>query len=168
MHRWELLCVFLCSAATWSVVAASPYATHGITADGRLVAAGPNTPRPWARDIIKEVRPHLPASERAKHHEGEGLFRVIVDPHSGTVRRVIVLKSSGYPVIDRTIADALQQWRMRPQTWKEFEIYVGLWLKPHGSNQALQPTAQTVSFVCMFRVASVPIRAATCSLLSRG
>jgi hypothetical protein len=136
-----LLCLLLCSFGAFSAFAGSPYTTHGITADGHTVAAGPNMPRPWARDIVKEVRPHLSASERAKHHEGEGLFRVILDADSGAVRRVVVMKSSGHPAIDQIIIESLRQWRLRPHRWKEFEIYVGLWLNPHGSNQPLQPTA---------------------------
>jgi TonB family protein len=156
MHLWKLLCFLLCSFGGFSALAGSPYTTHAITADGQAVAAAPNTPRPWARDIIKEVRPRLPASERAKHHEGEGLFRVMLDADSGTVRGVVVMKSSGYSAIDKTIVDALRQWRLRPRTWKEFQIYVGLWLKPHRSNHALQPTAaRRDAHVCFMKQLTV-------------
>jgi outer membrane biosynthesis protein TonB len=141
MHVRGLFCVLLFSSAALSAPAGSPYATRGVTADGRVITAGPNTGRPWARDIIKEVRPQLSASERSKHHEGEGLFRVILDADNGTVRYVVIMRSSGYPAIDQIIVDSLRQWRLRPHRWRDFEIYVGLWLKRHGSNQSLEPTA---------------------------
>jgi TonB family protein len=98
-------------------------------------------PRPWAHDITNLVTAKLPASERAKHHEGQGLFRVILDTDNGTVQRVVIVKSSGYSAIDQTIVGTLQQWRLRPHRWREFEVYVGLWLKRHGSNQAMQPVS---------------------------
>jgi TonB family protein len=120
---YVLLCLFVPLAA----FAGSLETSKGITVDGRVIIAPYRTSPPWAADITNEVRPHLPASERAKHHSGEGLFRVILDPGTGTVRRVVVVKSSGYPGIDQSVIDALRQWRLRPRKWKEFEIHVGLW-----------------------------------------
>jgi outer membrane biosynthesis protein TonB len=133
MQLRRLVCALLCSS-TVSALAGSPYTTHGITADNREITAAPNQPRPWARDIIKQVRPHLSASDRAKHHEGEGLFRLILDVDTGTVRHVVILKSSGYRTIDGIIVDALRQWKLQPRKWKEFEIYVGLGRSPDRSN----------------------------------
>ena len=109
--------------------------------DGRVIVGRYGKSPPWAADIIKEVRPHMSASDRAGHHEGEGFFRVILDSDTGTVRRVVVVESSGYAGIDQSVVDALRQWKLRPRKWKQFEIHVGLWLHSGGSNQALQPTA---------------------------
>jgi TonB family protein len=122
-----LLYVFLCLSVPLIAFAGRLNTSKGITADGRVVIAPYKTSPPWAADIIKEVRPHLSASERAKHQSGEGLFRVILDPGTGTVRRVVVVKSSGYPGLDENAIEALRQWRLRPRKWKEFEIHVGLW-----------------------------------------
>jgi TonB family protein len=147
MRLQHVLSLVMCGSMAGSAVAARPssrdphYSTQGITADGRVITVPPGKLRPWLLDKTKEITPHLPASELAKHHEGEGLFRVILHSEKGTVRQVVVVKSSGYPLIDQTIVDALQQWTFRPHRWKEFEIYVGLWPKQHGSNQSLQPTA---------------------------
>ncbi len=121
-----LLYIFLCLFVPLAALAGSLETSKGITADDRVVSAPYGTSPPWAADIIKEVRPHLSASERTKHHSGEGLFRVILDPDTGTVRRIVVVKSSGYPGIDESVIDALRQWRLRPRKWKEFEIHVGL------------------------------------------
>jgi TonB family protein len=110
-----------------AALAGSLKTSKGITADGRVIIAPYRTSPPWAADIIKEVRPHLPASERGKNHRGEGLFRVILDPGTGTVRRVVVVQSSGHRGIDESVIDALRQWRLRLRKWKEFEIHVGLW-----------------------------------------
>jgi TonB family protein len=127
MKQPQLLYIFLCLSVPLAALAGSLKTSKGITADDRVVIAPYRTSPPWAADIIKEVRPHLSASERAKHHSGEGLFRVILDLGTGTVRRVVVMKSSGYPGIDQSVIDALRQWRLRPRKWKEFEIHVGLW-----------------------------------------
>jgi TonB family protein len=141
VHLRRLIALLLFAPFASSALAASPRTTSGITADGRVITVGPYKPRPWAADRTKKVEPRLSASERAKGHEGEGLFCVILDTDSGAVRRVVILNSSGYFAIDQTIVDALQQWRFRPHRWKQFEIYVGLWLKPPGPNHVMQPTA---------------------------
>ena len=122
-----LLYLFLCLSVPLATLAGSLKSSKGITADDRVIIAPYRTSPPWAADIIKEVRPHLPASERAKNHSGEGLFCVILDPGTGTVRRVVVVQSRGYPAIDESVIDALRQWRLRPRKSKEFEIHVGLW-----------------------------------------
>lgn len=122
-----LLYLFLCLSVPLATLAGSLKSSKGITADDRVIIAPYRTSPPWAADIIKEVRPDLPASERAKNHSGEGLFCVILDPGTGTVRRVVVVQSRGYPAIDESVIDALRQWRLRPRKWKEFEIHVGLW-----------------------------------------
>jgi TonB family protein len=122
-----MLYVFLWLSVPLAALAGSLKTSKGITADGRVIIAPYRTSPPWATDIIKEVRPHLPASERGKNHRGEGLFRVILDPGTGTVRRVVVVQSSGHRGIDESVIDALRQWRLRPRKWKEFEIHVGLW-----------------------------------------
>jgi TonB family protein len=126
-HR--LYCVLLCLSVHLSALGDSPTTSKGITADGRVIIARYGTPPPWAADIIKEVRPHMSASDRAMHHQGEGFFRVILDSDAGTVRRVLVVKSSGYAGIDQSVIDALRQWKLRPRKWKQFEIHVGLWFR---------------------------------------
>ena len=83
----------------------------------------------------------MSASDRAMHHEGEGFFCVILDSGTGIVRRVVVVKSSGYAGIDQSVIDALRQWKLRPRKWKQFEIHVGLSFRSRGSNQSLEPTA---------------------------
>jgi TonB family protein len=145
--RLHAFCIAILCSVGVSALAATPslpdsrYATRGITADGRVVTIGPGKLRPWIIDATNRPAAHLPASERAKHHEGEGFFRLILDPDRGTVRRVILLKSSGYPAIDQTIVDTLRQWKFRPHRWKEFEVYIGLWLNSHGSNHSMERTA---------------------------
>jgi TonB family protein len=87
----------------------------------------PDVHRPWAADILQHPKPEMPASLRAKHLGGEALCRLIIDVHSGTVRDVVIKKSSGHPDLDASIARTVKQWRIRPNKWREFEIYIGLW-----------------------------------------
>jgi TonB family protein len=70
----------------------------------------------------------MPVSLLAKQRGGEALCRLIFDVRSGGVRDVIIMKSSGYPELDASITRTVQQqWKVRPNTWREFEIYIGIW-----------------------------------------
>jgi len=121
----RLLCLIVIGATAVGVVADSPYTTHGVTADGQVITAPPKTHRPWASDLIKTVKPELPTELRSNRRGGEAFCRVLLDVSSGTVRDVVVEKSSGYPALDANIVKALRQWKLKPGRWKEFEIYVG-------------------------------------------
>ena len=73
-----------------------------------------------------------------------GFFRLIFDLRTGRVQRVVVEQSSGYPAGDASIIAALQQWQLRPNTWREFQVHVsiGLGRKPKASSQSTKPTAR--------------------------
>jgi TonB family protein len=59
----------------------------------------------------------------------------VLNVAAGTVRDVIIVKSSGYAALDASIKQALRQWKLRPGKWKEFEIYVGVWSSPDGASR---------------------------------
>ncbi len=71
-------------------------------------------PAPWTVDQIKTVAPQYPYAERTRHHAGSGLFRVTLDPATGSVERVTVVKSTGFP--------AFRRWRWKPGKWKEIDL----------------------------------------------
>ncbi len=81
--------------------------------------------RSWLQDVIKAVTPDYPYSDRILHHDGIGLFQISLDLKAGSVSRVTVLKSTGFPSLDTSVASALRQWRWKPGKWKEIEITVG-------------------------------------------
>ncbi len=114
------------SAAPMLQAAAPHRASRGVTGDGRVMTAPLGVAPPWGADIIRLVNPRYPTSLRAKHPVATGFFRVVLDVRTGGVRQVVVEQSSGYSAIDASIIAALQQWKLRPNRWREFEVHVTL------------------------------------------
>jgi TonB family protein len=115
------------AAAVASLQAAPPpEASRGIAADGRVVTSPYGVPPPWGRDVMHLENPHYPEALRAKHPVATGFFRLIFDLRTGRVRQVIVERSSGYPDADANIVTALRQWRLKPNTWKEFQVHLSM------------------------------------------
>jgi hypothetical protein len=94
----------------------------GITISGERVIAQPGKDSPWKKDITKSVRPTYPPKDEATGHEGWGRFRLLFDPKSGAVAKVITVHSTGYSSLDNAFIAALQQWRVRPGTWQSFDV----------------------------------------------
>src|SRR5689334_22304182 len=133
-----LVSLIIVVPALHSVTAGSPYTTRGVAADGRVVIAPPNAHRPWGPDLVTHPKPPTPTSLRGKHFAGEALCRITFDVHSGAVTDVAIVKSSGYRDLDASIARTVrQQWKVRPNTWREFEIYIGI------SSLGSSPTPKT-------------------------
>jgi TonB family protein len=144
MPRARFLALLAAGSAAALLQAAQPLQpSHGITADGRVITSPQGVPPPWGRDITRLIKAHYPDSLIPQHPVGTGCYRLILDLKTGHVRRVIVEQSSGYPEIDSSIVAALQQWQLKPNRWREFQVHVSLaYKKPTGtSNQSLQPTA---------------------------
>lgn len=91
----------------------------GITASGKVVTSQQT---PWMKDVIKQVRPEYPYTERVRRHQGFGRFSMTIDLKTGLVLRVTVKKSMGYAALDNAGISALRQWRFRPGTWREVEL----------------------------------------------
>ena len=134
------------SVAVLLEAAQPPHFSRGVTADGRVIISQHGVPPPWGGDITRLVKAHYPESLVPQHPVGTGFYRLILDLKSGHVRRVVIEQSSGYPAIDSSIVAALQQWQLKPNRWREFQVLVSLaYKKPSGtSNQPLQPTADQV------------------------
>lgn len=96
----------------------------GVRADGKMVTFGPGQTLPWVRDVTKTVAPEYASRERALNHQGEGMFRIVLEPKTGVVRDVTVLKSTGYRTLDYAVTNALRQWRVKPGKWKQFDFPV--------------------------------------------
>lgn len=79
---------------------------------------------PWMDDCINAVPFDYPYEERRFRHQGDGYFRLILDPKTGAVTRVIVKKSTGFFVLDRTAIRALERWKWKPGKWKEIGMPV--------------------------------------------
>jgi TonB family protein len=84
---------------------------------------GRNGP-PWFHDAIYAPGPQYPYEARTRHVMGSGLFRITLDLSTGSVVKVIMIKSTGSPVLDNSCLSAFRQWRLKPGKWKEIDLPV--------------------------------------------
>lgn len=63
--------------------------------------------------VLHRVKPEYPPQAREKGWEGRVILNVTVDT-MGMVRRVEVVRSSGYAVLDSAAIAAVKQWRFSP------------------------------------------------------
>jgi TonB family protein len=66
--------------------------------------------------------PAYPAEARAKGLTGKGVAVVKVNPATGHVTSVSMVKSTGHDILDNAVLRALQQWRYQPKGLTTFEI----------------------------------------------
>jgi TonB family protein len=53
---------------------------------------------------------------------GHGVFRININPKTGGVSEVKVLRSTGYQILNELAAKAFLQWRFKPGTIDHYEI----------------------------------------------
>lgn len=96
-----------------------------VTAAGKTISYRQGVkPSPWDHDVLKKVGPVYSESQRERHNQGTGLYRGTIDVETGQVIRMAIEKSTGYQPLDEAAVTALKQWRFKPRTWREFEIFV--------------------------------------------
>ena len=93
--------------------------SRAMTISGKIEVSEPGKTPPWVAFAITHPTPQYPYADRMLQHEGSGVFRLIIDPKTGVVGRVLVEKSSGYKTLDDSAIKAYQQWRWKPGTWKK-------------------------------------------------
>ena len=76
----------------------------------------------WLHDLLSASEPDYYKADRWLQRSGVAVFRLTLDPSTGLVREVTVLKASDFPTLDSCGVKALRQWRWRPGTWKEIEL----------------------------------------------
>jgi TonB family protein len=125
LRRVPQVCSLLsCLSVALSVPSLAVDTTSGVTASGKRVTIPSGENLPWMKDVLKAVPPEYPYQDRQRNNVGKGKFRAIVDPKTGTVTRVEIVKSIGYQTLDDTVVNALRQWRFRAGKWKMFEMNV--------------------------------------------
>ena len=60
------------------------------------------------------VQPEYPREARAKGLAGKGIAAVEINPITGRVTSVSILKSTGHDILDNAALRAVRQWRYRP------------------------------------------------------
>ena len=76
------------------------------------------------RSSVKPVRverPPYPRFAREQGWEGTVILRLVIDQH-GNVSAAKTQKSSGYPLLDESAAQAVQQWAFQPARNGEFPV----------------------------------------------
>ena len=66
--------------------------------------------------------PEYPREARDKHLTGKGVAVVKVDPVTGHVTSVSMVKSTGHDILDHAALRAFRQWHFRPRGITTFEI----------------------------------------------
>jgi TonB family protein len=85
--------------------------------------------------LIKKVEPEYPPGVVLHMAEGRGVFRLTINPKSGEVDEVKIVKSCGYKTLNELAAKALLQWRFQPGTRGPVEVPVEFYV--HGGNRTL-------------------------------
>ena len=85
--------------------------------------------------LIKKVEPEYPPGFVVHLAEGKGRFRLTINPKSGDVDEVKIVKSCGYKELNELAAKALLQWRFQPGTHSPVEVPVEFYV--HGANRVL-------------------------------
>jgi TonB family protein len=85
--------------------------------------------------LIKKVDPEYPPGFVVHLAEGKGRFRLTINPKSGEVDEVKIVKSCGYKELNELAAKALLQWRFQPGTHSPVEVPVEFYV--HGANRIL-------------------------------
>jgi len=85
--------------------------------------------------LIKKVEPEYPPGFVLHGAKGRGLFRLSINPKSGEVDEVKIVKSCGYKDLNELAAKALLQWRFQPGTRGPVEVPVEFYI--HGGSRVL-------------------------------
>ena len=135
MNRMLLLAVAVCCTA--GVAAAHGDRATGVTAGGKQVSSGPGEEPPWKTDIVRWVGPEYPNRDRYIGNEGTGYFRLSFDVKTGEVLKVLTLRSTGYASLDKAATTALEQWRVKPGSWRTFDVPITYaWAPTQGAAMA--------------------------------
>jgi len=102
---------------------------RAVTISGKTIVSKHGERPPWQNDIIKAVPPEYSRWERSQRHHGKGMFGMLLDPATGAVTKVEVVKSTGVHRLDEGTIRSLRHWRWKSGKWKEIEIPVTFELK---------------------------------------
>lgn len=85
--------------------------------------------------LIKKVDPEYPSDVVLRGVDGKGVFRLTINPRSGEVDEVKIVKSCGYKILNELAAKAFLQWRFQPGTRGPVEVPVEFYV--HGGGRVL-------------------------------
>jgi TonB family protein len=74
--------------------------------------------------LVKKITPEYPPGIVLHGARGKGVFRLTINPKSGLVDEVKVVRSCGYDELNKLAAKALLQWTFQPGTHSPVEVPV--------------------------------------------
>ena len=74
--------------------------------------------------LVKKIDPEYPPGIVLHGAKGKGVFRLTINPKSGLVDEVKIVKSCGYEDLNKLAAKALLQWTFQPGTHSPVEVPV--------------------------------------------
>src|SRR5712692_8217474 len=74
--------------------------------------------------LVKKIEPEYPMGFVIHGAKGGGIYRLTINPKSGLVDEVKIVKSTGYRELNELAAKALLQWRFQPGTHSPVEVPV--------------------------------------------
>ena len=77
---------------------------------------------PWMRDVASLRAPRPLVGDRSRWYEGVGIFRLRIDPATGSTKEVTIVRSTGIVAFDRSALLALKVWQFKPQTWTQVDL----------------------------------------------
>jgi TonB family protein len=94
----------------------------------------PDDLRPY---FVKKPLPTYPQAAFTWHRQGSGWFRLNIDPATGKITSVKVLKSTGVKILDDSAAVAFMQWRAKPHLI-DHAILPANFVGAHGDNKSIK------------------------------
>jgi outer membrane biosynthesis protein TonB len=86
-----------------------------------IYAASPNTAE-WQRYVVSKPQVVFPAVLRRTGMQGRGIYLLSIDPKTGIVSEVKVIKSTGYQQLDALFVMNFFQWKFQPGTITSAQI----------------------------------------------
>lgn len=74
--------------------------------------------------LVKKIEPEYPIAFVIHGAKGRGIYRLTINPRSGLVDELKIVKSAGYADLNKLAAKALLQWQFKPGTPSPVEVPV--------------------------------------------
>ena len=74
--------------------------------------------------LVKKIEPEYPIAIVIHGAKGRGIFRLTINPKSGLVDELKIVKSTGYKDLNELAAKALLQWQFQPGTRSPIDVPV--------------------------------------------
>ncbi len=102
-----------------------------VVAGGFLDPASASSRGPRAQ-LVAAPKPVYPAAAIERRIVGNGQFRLNMDFDTGRPVGIVILKSTGSPLLDRATVDALSRWRAVPGGIRRIDLPVFFRLTSRG------------------------------------